>query len=372
MAETERKPFKDLFDRALVEDLAARLSRVSRRFSAKAMLAACADLTPHEMSGRVGLIADAMKSGFGPTPTRELMAALVASLPPPLTSADESTGQGHRLWPYGELIARHGLDDVDASFTAMVELTQRFTSEFAVRPFLAHDPDGLLDRMERLLEHPNVHVRRWLSEGTRTRLPWGRGVPALRTRQERRLRLLSALRHDAERYVQRSVANHLGDIYKDDLPAALSTTRAWLAEGHESLAWICRHAARAPLKAGHPEVLALFGHVPSGVLARSFTVSPSHVEVGATVTLAATLHHGGQTASTCRVDYALIRPSKTSKPSRKVFRWTDLELAPGASASLETRYAFVPRTIRPVHPGPHSFELILDGELAGTASLVVS
>lgn len=374
MADTERKPFKDLFDQALAEDLADRLARASRRFSARAMLATCGDedLELYEMSTRVGLIADAIKAGFGHASTRDVMAALTASLPPALTSDSEPTGQGYRFWPYGELIARHGLDDVDASFGAMVELTQRFTSEFAVRPFLALDVDGILERMERLVEHPNVHVRRWLSEGTRTRLPWGRGVPALRTRQDRRLRLLSALRHDSERYVQRSVANHLGDIFKDDLPAALATTRAWLAEGHESLDWICRHAARAPLKAGHPEVLALFGHVPSGVLADTFAVSPERVVTGDTVTLSATLRHAGKTPTTCRVDYALIRPSKTSKPSRKVFRWTDLALAPDASASLETRYAFVPRTIRPVHPGPHTFELILDGEVAASAHLTVT
>lgn len=372
MADTERRAFKNYFDRALTEDLADRFAKVSRRFDPKTMLAACAELDPLEMMGRVTLIADAIKAGFGRASTRDVMAALTASLPPALTDEEEITGKGYRFWPYGELIGRHGLDDVDASFGAMVELTQRFTSEYAVRPYFERDPDGLFDRMERLIEHPNVHVRRWLSEGTRTRLPWGRAVAALRTRQDRRLELLTALRHDPERYVQRSVANHLGDIYKDDLPTAIATTRAWLAEGHESLTWICRHAARAPLKAGHPEVLALFGHAPSGVLADTFAVSPKRVATGDTVTLSATLRHTGKTPTTCRVDYALIRPSKTSKPSRKVFRWTDLELSPGASATLETRYAFIPRTIRPVHPGPHTFELIVDGEVAGTASLVVS
>ncbi|HRE88715.1 MAG TPA: hypothetical protein PK095_06190, partial [Myxococcota bacterium] len=325
-----------------------------------------------EMSGRVTLLADAIKHGFGTTSTRDLMAALVASLPPPLQTSDETTGQGHRLWPYGELIARHGLDDIDASFGAMIELTQRFTSEFAVRPFLALDVDGILGRMEALIPHPNAHVRRWLSEGTRTRLPWGRGVPALRTRQDRRLALLSRLRHDPERYVQRSVANHLGDIFKDDLGAALSTVRAWLAEDHESLTWICRHAARAPLKSGHPEVLSLFGHAPSGVVADTFSVTPKGITVGDTVTLGATLRHTGHEPTTTRVDYALLRPSKTAKPSRKVFRWADRALDPGESLTLETRYTFVPRTIRPVHPGPHTFELIIDGELAGTADLTVT
>lgn len=367
----ERKPFKDLFGEALVEDLGLRLQKASRRFAIDRFREGTRGLEPLEMSGRVGLIADAIKAAFGKTRTGDLMAALTASLPPALETADEVTGQGHRFWPYGELIGRHGLDDVDTSFAAMVELTQRFTSEFAVRPFLHQDVDDILSRMEALVDHPNVHVRRWLSEGTRTRLPWGRKVVSLTGRQDRRIALLSRLRHDPERYVQRSVANHLGDILKDDIATGVLVLRTWLTEDHPSLSWICKHAARAPLKDGHPEVLALFGHAPAGVEAKTFVATPNKVGIGDAVTLKTTLVHSGDQAATCRIDYALVRPSKTGKPSRKVFRWADRQLTPGESVTLETRYAFVPRTIRPVNPGPHTFELIIDGGVGATVSVTV-
>ena len=60
---------------------------------------------------------------------------------------------------------------VDAALDAMTSLTERFTSEFAVRPWLRRFPDTVLARMHTLTTHPSEHVRRWVSEGTRPRLP---------------------------------------------------------------------------------------------------------------------------------------------------------------------------------------------------------
>lgn len=356
--------FKDRFDAALVDTIAGDLARVAgRRFSAQRFRDGCVGLEALELSGRVVRIADAMRAGLGAMPTREVMAAIIAAWPPARETEQDPSGASFGLWPYGELIGRHGLDDVEASFTAMIELTQRFTSEFAVRPFLAQDCDGMLARMEALVTHPNPHVRRWVSEGTRTRLPWGKRVPALARAQARRIALLERLRHDGERYVQRSVANHLGDILKDDLAAGITVLRRWLAEDHEGLTWIARHAARAQLKAGHAEVLALFGHDTRSTELADFTVSPPRVRIGEAVTLQAEMTHGGARAASLRIDYALIRPSARGKPSRKVFRWADRNLQPGEAVVLETRYTFAPRSIRAVAPGVHGFELIVNGEV---------
>src|SRR5690606_32927481 len=129
--------------------------------------AASRGLNKLEMMARVGQIADAMNSAL-PGPTASKMRALTGSLPPPAPSGDGITDYGYALWPYGEFIGRYGLDDVEASFVAMIELTQRFTSEFAVRPFLAQDADDILSRLEALVAHESEHVRRFISGGTRT------------------------------------------------------------------------------------------------------------------------------------------------------------------------------------------------------------
>jgi 3-methyladenine DNA glycosylase AlkC len=368
MAET--KPFKLWFDAALVRATAARLHEVEPRFDRAGFVKrASKGLDALEMMGRVGHLADALHAAL-PRPTKVALAALVASMPEPADGSDGITGHGYALWPYGEYIARYGHDDVDASFDAMIELTQRFSSEFAVRPFLAADPDGMLDRLEALVTHPSVHVRRWVSEGTRTRLPWGKRVPGLETRAPRRLAILAKLRHDPDRYVQRSVANHLQDALKDDRALALPVLRAWLAEGVESSTWIARHAARGLLKAGDPEVLALFGHHEVAIEVLRATVSPKRVAIGDEVVLTIRLRNAEGAPVHARVDYELTSPGARERPTKKVFRFADVELAPDEEAERTTKHAFVHRTIRTIRPGEHRFELRVNGRVG--AELVVT
>lgn len=367
----ESKPFKLWFDEALVQSMAARLSAVEPRFSSATFIEhGTRGLDSLEMMGRVGLLADALHAAL-PRPTRDALRALVASMPPPAESDEAITSYGYALWPYGEHIARYGLDDVDASFDAMIALTQRFSAEFAVRPFLAADPDGTLDRLEALVTHPSLHVRRWVSEGTRTRLPWGKRVPALDARAPRRLALLAKLRHDPERYVQRSVANHLQDALKDDRALAFPVLEAWAREGHPTTEWIAKHAARGLLKAGDPDVLALFGHAPVEVDVRSFTVKPKKVAIGDEVVLEVKLRNPSDTAIKARVDFVLESPGAKERPTKKTFRFADVPLAPEEEATRQTQHRFVHRTIRVVRAGVHRFELRVNGASGGVVEVTV-
>ncbi len=363
--EAERKAFKFWFDEELVSEMAARLTRLEPEFPrAKFRKLATAGLEELEMMERVGLIAAALHATL-PGPTARALDMLVRSLPPAAQVDEGMVEGGYRFWPYGEYIARYGADDVEASFAAMIELTQRFSSEFAVRPFLAADLRGSLKRLGRLTKHRSQHVRRWVSEGTRTRLPWAKKIPELTRALDERLALLDALRHDEARYVQRSVANHLADILKDDPARGKETLVRWAQEGHPGLDWIVRHAARTLLKAGDPEALALFGYRAVPLEVASFSVSPKRVAIGEEVKLSARITSRGARPILVRIDYALSSPTKTGKLARKVFRWTELELLPGADVTLEKRHAFVHRTIRTIHPGEHGFELLVNGQAQG-------
>lgn len=370
---SERKAFKAYFDVALVQRIADGIRPVEPGFDADRFVrTASAGLGGLEMMARVGQIADALQMAL-PGPTAARMAALRAALPPVAPSAEGITDNGYVLWPFGELIARHGLDDVDASFTCMLELTQRFTAEFAVRPFLDRDPDGMLDRLAPLCAHPSEHVRRWVSEGTRTRLPWGKRVPALEQRLERRLDMLATLRRDPSRYVQRSVANHLGDVLKQDRVRGLAVLEAWMAEGHPVTAWIVRHAARNALKQGDARALALVGQAPSADLqATRFRVDPDRVAAGEAVELQAELVHRGRERVSVRLDYRLDSPGAGARRNVRTFRWADLSLEAGSTVTVRRRHVFVERSTRALRPGRHRLVLLVNGSDAASVEVVVS
>ena len=94
------------------------------------------------------------------------------------------------------------------------------------------------------------HVRRLVSEGTRSRLPWAGRLPQFIADPQPVVPLLEALHLDDELYVRRSVANHLGDIGKDHLDLVLEMCERWLAESQtleaeagKNLRWLIRRPA---------------------------------------------------------------------------------------------------------------------------------
>ena len=357
------RKLKDWYDAAMVSRLADRFATHVPRFSrSKFLKRATHGLTDLEMLDRVRLIAQAMEESF-PGPAARDMPALIACM-----DLEEGVSS-MELWPFGEFIGRRGLDDWQAAWPAMDELTQRLTSEFAVRPFLAADLKRALAMLKARLAHPSEHVRRWVSEGTRTRLPWAKAVPGLRKVLDARLELLEALKDDPSLYVRRSVANHLQDILKDDPEPGLEVLERWAALKSPDVDWVVRHAARGLLKAGHPRVLALFGW-NQPVRGSDFTVGPTALRMGDSAELSLRVHNPGKERVGVRLDYGWEGPTHAGRRFRKVFRWTELQLSAGGSQQLSKRHPFVERSIRKLPFGDYTFTVLLNGQ-AGASQTVV-
>jgi len=64
------------------------------------------------------------------------------------------------------------------------------------------------------------------------------------------LPILEALKSDPDLYVRRSVANHIGDIAKDNPRLAFEICERWLVGASSERKWMIRHALRHPAKKG--------------------------------------------------------------------------------------------------------------------------
>jgi 3-methyladenine DNA glycosylase AlkC len=172
--------------------------------------------------------------------------------------------------PHGVLLEGFAQTQDDAFFAACLEanfeLTARSTAEFSIRPFLEARLGETLEALRSRLRDPNPHVRRLVSEGTRPRLPWATHLRAVRDDPRLTLPLLEDLRDDSDRYVTRSVANHLGDIGKDHPGVLLETAARWLDDlervpvpdaTSRERRWLVRHGLRHPSKKGDPKARAL-------------------------------------------------------------------------------------------------------------------
>lgn len=71
------------------------------------------------------------------------------------------------------------------------------------------------------------------------------------------LEIIELLKNDKGKYVQKSVANNLNDISKDNSHVVIEFVKNNLGVSKE-LDWICKHGARTLLKQGNKAILSLF------------------------------------------------------------------------------------------------------------------
>lgn len=280
--------------------------------------------------------------------------------------AVESRFSGFDHLLFADFVERFGLDDWEASLPAL-EVLNRTSAEFAVRPFIRRYPDRTLAQMLAWTSHPDPHVRRLASEGCRPRLPWGTALEELKADPSPILPILEQLKDDPSEAVRRSVANNLGDIAKDHPDLAVSIGARWMAES-PGRAPMVKHALRDLLRKGHRGALGLAGvGTGAGVVADRIVVAPKRVPLGGTATLRVTGRSTARKPQRVRLEYAMTYARPGGRTGRKVFKIAEFDLAAGAPFELTRKLSFADRSIRTHYAGPHIATLIINGREAGSA-----
>jgi 3-methyladenine DNA glycosylase AlkC len=280
---------------------------------------------------------------------------------------------GWMIWPVSEALAERavgsaGEGDFEAGLALLAELTGRLSGEFALRRFLAADLDRTLRTVLTWTTHPDEHVRRLASEGTRPRLPWAKRVPALTARPGATLAILEALHRDGSEYVRRSVANHLNDVSRLDPTLAVETAAGWLGEDDPQSARLVKRALRTLIKGADPAALALFGFGPPRQIAvDGIHLHPTAVAVGGSLGFEATIVNEGLEPVELMVDYVVHHRKASGELSPKVFKLTARRLQPGERLALSRSHSFKPITTRRYHPGSQAIELQVNGARFGRA-----
>lgn len=254
-----------------------------------------------------------------------------------------------------------GLDHPEEALSAMERITPFTSCEFAIRPFIHKYGKTVMDRIIGWTQHPNHHLRRLASEGSRPRLPWAMQLPAFIKDPSPTLPILEALKEDPSEYVRRSVANHLNDISRDHPDKALSILISWTGRSR-ILDQVAKHGARTLLKKGRPEVLRLFGHDDSPDLEiTAFDVLTPEVAVGGRLTFRLSIRNTGKEPRPVRLEYRIFFLLANGKLSPKVFKISERSLAPGEEVTVEKAHNFRPITTRVYYPGVHEVAGVVNG-----------
>jgi 3-methyladenine DNA glycosylase AlkC len=278
---------------------------------------------------------------------------------------------GWALWGTAEFVARRGLQDVPRALMCLHAITQRFTAEFAIRPFIARHPEMVYPVLTQWTQDPSAHVRRLVSEGARPRLPWGLRLQALVADPSPSWPLIQALQDDTSAYVRRSVANHLNDIAKDHPDQVAQWVTRHLQGAGAPRRALLKHASRSLVKQGHPATLSAWGLAPGFQGQADFKLSCEHARMGDSLTLQATLRSTADEPQQLVVDYAVHHVRANGSTTPKVFKGWSLVLGPGEQRQLEKRHSLRPVTTRQLYPGHHRMGLHINGqEVASTGFLL--
>lgn len=360
---------QDLIPPDAARSLAAMLREVWPRFPVRDFVGQVEPgFTALGLMDRGRRLAEALHT-YLPRNFEEAARGLVASMGPPMgldargepLAAPGGPG-GFFYLPHSIWLSRAGLDHLDAALAAQHALTQRFTAEFSLRPYLARDAAAVLRRLQAWAVDDNAHVRRAVSEATRPRLPWAPRLPAFIADPRPVLPLLEMLRDDPSSYVRRSVANHLNDIGKDHPGLLLEVAGRWLRDAPPERRALVRHGLRTALKRGDPQALGLLGHGKAAPMAISAArITPARVHVGDTVRIEVDLRNKGREAAHALVDLRVhyARPDGTARP--RVFRWKTVSLPARGAERLRKSLSLRQMSTRTHHPGEHRVELMLNG-----------
>lgn len=361
--DTAAPALKEIFNAERLQHIADEMSAVYPAFKAKAFLKHAQDgLAELSVMQRMARVSESLHVVL-PLDYEDSLDVL-RELAPRLNSGFVSMCLPH-------YVASYGGQAFDTSMDALKYFTTFGSSEFAIRYFLRSDLKRSLERMHDWTRDENHHVRRLASEGSRPRLPWSFRLEAVQADPQLAAGILDRLKADESLYVRKSVANHLNDVTKVHPEWVLDTIEGWSLENKHT-AWIAKHALRSLIKQGNMRALTVIGAgAKAEVELLDVRVEPAVVRLGEAITLSFTVKSMVAHEQRLVIDYAIEYVKANGGVSRKVFKLKTLGLAGFGTGVVRRNQVIKDFTTRKHFAGRHGVQVMVNGEVLGSAAFEV-
>lgn len=354
------EPLKNHFGppvvRRLAEELATAYRRLDRRAFERDALQGFEALELLDRGRHLGrVLARHLPSDFAAA-----VDVLLATLP--TTKAPAGGMASFYYLPHTEFVRQFGVPHVDAALHALRQLTQVFTGEFAIRPLIEAHPGIVLEQLHAWTRDESEHVRRLVSEGTRSRLPWAPRLRAFASDPTPVIELLEQLRDDPSLYVRRSVANNLNDIGKDHPERLVALADAWMAGASVERRWVVQHALRSAVRKGDAAALSVLGFgTKASLRVVTHAIAPAIPSRGGKVAVTVTLENPTRRPQDVVVDLVVHFVKANGGTSPKVFKLAKLGIDSKAQVALRKTISVADLTTRKHYPGKHRVTLQVNG-----------
>ena len=255
------KKLKLWFDIDLAKDLEKKIIKVESSFNNKQFLKEVkSQIEPLELKPRIKVFGDAIHNNL-PGNYKSKITTLLKILGPENPNETGMFKEYYWILPIAQIVEDHGLDDFKLSTDAMKEITKRSTGEWAIRPYLNKYPKKSEKKMLEWAKDKNFHVRRLASEGIRINLPWAKKFDQYIDNPQPIIEIITLLKDDKSKYVQKSVANSINDLLKVNYAVAIDLLKKWSKNPSKQCLWIIKHALRNLIKKEDKEALQILSRI---------------------------------------------------------------------------------------------------------------
>ena len=259
---------------------------------------------------------------------------------------------------FQDFVEVFGLNDLDESLEALEVFTIDSSSEFAIRQLILKYEYETMKQMKIWAKSSNEHIRRLASEGCRPRLPWAIALPKFKQNPTKVLEIIELLKNDKSKYVQKSVANNLNDISKDNPQIVIDFVKQNLGKTKE-LDWICKHGSRTLLKKGNIEILSFFN------FDKSHHINLMNFCYDKTVLLNDDFNfsfeiNSDETIGNIRIEYVIYYLKSNNIHNKKVFMISQNEIK-SSSKKFIKKQSFKNMTTRKHYFGKHFIAILING-----------
>ena len=236
---------KDYYNVPYLEELADKISAVTKDFSKENFFELTkSSIEDLEFNQRQELVAKALYKAFD-VEYKDIIDIFTKILGDELRGNSGAFTEGWWLWPIGKYVELYGDEYLDVSIAFSKELTKRFTSEYCMRPLINKNPDKALKILRDWSKDSHERVRRLSSECLRIRLPWAKKLFTALEYFDEYFEILSNLKDDRDKYIQKSVANNLNDLYKEDPDKFYFIINKWKSDNiSKECEWVIKHGSR--------------------------------------------------------------------------------------------------------------------------------
>ena len=260
---------------------------------------------------------------------------------------------------FQDFVEVFGLNDFSNSMKALEVFTINSSSEFAIRQFILKYEEKTMKHMKIWAKSSNEHIRRLASEGCRPRLPWAVALPKFKQNPTKVLEIIELLKNDKSKYVQKSVANNLNDISKDNPQIVIDFVKQNLGKTKE-LDWICKHGSRTLLKKADRNILKLFEFEKSHHINLTNFCYDETLNLGDDFNFSFELN-SDEILGNIRVEYVIHYLKSNKSHTKKVFMVSQNEIK-SSSKKFIKKHKFKDMTTRKHYIGIHYISLMINGE----------